>query len=122
MLERGGLDEKAGFGCPPSDRRGLRVGLTWTALEAVVWRETVIRGDFVGEREGTVKILFPGRRLKMLNLYFYFFIYVGIIFGSKSAQRVKLRGASVRVELRRRECVRLQAYTLEMVQFGSRPL
>lgn len=76
MLERGGVDEKAGFGCPPSDRRGLRVGLTWTALEAVVWREAVIRGDFAGQREGTVKILFPGRRRKLLHLFIFIFSFM----------------------------------------------
>lgn len=64
--EGGGLDGKEGFGCPPSDRRGLTVGLKWTALEAAVCRGTVIREDLVGEREGTLKILFPARRLKLL--------------------------------------------------------
>lgn len=57
MLGRGGLDDSGeeGFGWPPRDRRRLRVGLKWTALEAVVGGETVIIEDFVGNREGTLK-------------------------------------------------------------------
>lgn len=58
MLEIGGLDDSGeeGFGWPPRDRRGLRVGLKWTALEAVVGGGTVIIEDFIEDREGIEKV------------------------------------------------------------------
>lgn len=60
---------------------------------------TVIRGDFAGDREGTLKTFFPRGCLKLLVRSFCF-ICISIIFGSKSTRKVKLRGASVKVELR----------------------
>lgn len=63
--------------------------LKWTALEAVVGGGTVIRGDFAGDREGTVKTYFPRGCLKLL-IQSFCFIYMSSIFGNKSTQRIKL--------------------------------